>query len=770
MVLAAAVCTSSFVYAQADSANEQGIEEVQVTSDPFFIDTTRVSPTSRITLNELAAVNLPNTEDALAHEPSLVVRKRFIGDANGVIGMRGSHMFQTARTQVFVDGMPLHYHLQTRWNGAPRWSLISPSDIQEVEVVYGPFSSEYSGNAMGGVVNIQSRRPEQEQIRVEAGSFTQRTQGITDTESYHGYRTFLAYENRWENFSSAFSMTRLDNTGQPQSWLSARTIDNNGDTPLTNASGVINGTSNQGQPVTYIGDSGPENSLTNLYHWRGFYEGDKLDLRASIAYENRQREQIEPRLFLTDETSNTVYDRRITVGDQTLDTYRFGSSQLQHRTQERDSLLVGIGATYPISENWQSDAFYSNFRILDDVEVRTGDTPDSPNFASVNAQERARITTFDDTGWNILDLKFATESLAGDDRQRLSVGAHFDRYSLNLLVDDYNSITGQRSTDELDGNRATGRADSGGNTQNTAIFAQYGIALSEQWDVSIGLRYEDWEATDGYEGGTRTEDRTQSAWSPKFSLAYQVNEQQSVRYSVARALRFPIIEELFVNNGDISGGSVADADLRPEKGLFHNLSFEQQWADASWNTSSSARVNLFYDDVDDVIEYQTDIASGIATFLPVGRVKTQGVEAIFNAKGLFQSPLDIRWNLTYTDSEITENRFDESLIGNRMPRLPRWRSNLLMNYNLNDDWTLGGSVRYASHSVARLDNTDTTQNVFGSMDAYTFVGIKANWQATSSLSLSAGVNNLLDETAYVYHPWPGRTFHLNARYTFNPQR
>ena len=118
-------------------------------------------------MEDLKSVNLTTVEDTLAFEPSLVVRKRYIGDPNGVIGLRGSNQFQTTRSMVFVDGMPLHYHLQTRFRGAPRWSLVSPDEIEEAEVVYGPYSSEYSGNAIGGVVNFRTRRPQEERITLE---------------------------------------------------------------------------------------------------------------------------------------------------------------------------------------------------------------------------------------------------------------------------------------------------------------------------------------------------------------------------------------------------------------------------------------------------------------------------------------------------------------------------------------------------------------------------------------------------------------------------
>lgn len=159
------VAAAVFVFgSQPAFANETEIEEITVIGDGIFQDTTLVSPISQITLEDLKSVNLTTVEDALAFEPSLVVRKRYIGDPNGVIGLRGSNQFQTTRSMVFVDGMPLHYHLQTRFRGAPRWSLVSPDEIEVAEVVYGPYSSEYSGNAIGGVVNFRTRRPEERRV------------------------------------------------------------------------------------------------------------------------------------------------------------------------------------------------------------------------------------------------------------------------------------------------------------------------------------------------------------------------------------------------------------------------------------------------------------------------------------------------------------------------------------------------------------------------------------------------------------------------------
>jgi iron complex outermembrane receptor protein len=38
-----------------------------------------------------------------------------------------------------------------------------------------------------------------------------------------------------------------------------------------------------------------------------------------------------------------------------------------------------------------------------------------------------------------------------------------------------------------------------------------------------------------------------------------------------------------------------------------------------------------------------------------------------------------------------------------------------------------------------------------------------NWQATKTTQFSLGVDNIFNEEAYVHHPWPSRTFFLEAK-------
>ena len=737
------------------------VEEITVIADQVFKDTTLVSPTSTISAAQLESISLTTVEDALAHEPSLIVRKRFIGDPNGVIGMRGSNMFQTTRSMVFVDGLPLHYHLQTRFRGAPRWSLVSPGEIENVEVIYGAFSAEYSGNAMGGVVNVNTRRPTAERITFESGYFAQEYQQQNSDEIFGGYRTYASYENQIGNLGFFGSYTKMDNEGQPQTQLFSQRV--TGTAGAVVSSGSVQGSNEFSEDGIYFADSGPESSKIDVYKAKLFYDLDRIQFRGSVAYEDRTRAEDQQNNFLLDSNGNPVFDRRVEIEDVVYDTYAFGRSRLQQRTQKRDSLLLGAGFSAALNDDWVTDAFYSQFTILDDVETRSGNHPLADTYLADNERYRGRITEYDNTGWKIFDIKLATESWLGDDRQRLSLGLHYDEYQLKYVVDDYNSITGQRDVDETDGHAGTGRPDSGGKASTSALFLQYGYALGDQWDLSLGLRYEDWQAQEGFIGSAQTPERIETGLSPKLSLAWEPNDTYQLRYSLARALRFPVIEELYVNDNQGAGAAViSDPSLSPEDGVFHNLSFVQAMGDAKVN-KGTVRINLFYEVIDDVI-FNQQATNGTSTFLPVGEVTTMGTEFIWEQRALFNSPLDVRFNLTHTDTKITENVFNPSFEGKQFPRSAEWRSNLMLSYKLSEQWNLGASVRYASDSFGELDNSDTADNVFGAQDSFLFVGAKLNWQASKSLKLSAGIDNLFNEEAYVFHPWPGRTYHLQAKY------
>jgi iron complex outermembrane receptor protein len=713
------------------------LEELRVEGHQRERTVSQVAPSTEITAAELESINLSTIEDAVSYEPNLVVRRRFIGDANGTLGIRGANMFQNARTLVYADGLPLHYHLQTRWSGAPRWSLVAPDEVESVEVLYGPFSAVYPGNAMGGVVRISTRMPEAREIKLRGALFNQFYEQLATEETYSGGRFSASYGNSLGDFGVLGFYSHLQNEGQPMTQFFAEPEAL--EAPAV-GSGGIRGENAAGDPVVYYGDSGAEDSRTGLLKLRTTYQRGDYHLRTTLAYEQRSGSNDTPNTYVSDSDGNPVWQGATLLDEQ---TYVIKGANFSERAQERRSLLVGAGLTGPLTDDWSLDINASHFQVIEDIEKRSARNPADSVFDG-----SGRITTYDDTGWTTLDLSASTDRFAGHNTMVMTVGGHYSHYSLGI-----------RSYDS-GGEKSSLRSASGGETLTQALFAEYAWHFAAQWDLTLGARYEHWQASEGYVGQQSHPERSASGISPKLSLGYAPSTSWELRYAVARALRFPLVEELYQNVSRATSIQTANVQLEPEDGLHHNFLVERLLG------NGYARVNLFQETVDDVVFNQLGIVDGteISTFLGIDEVVTRGAEFILSQPGIAQSKLDIRFNLSYLDAEITENRVNPAVEGKQFPRLPQWQFNLLLTYNLNSRFTASSGLRYASNSFGELDNSDSASRTFGAHDSYLFLNLKAAWEATDKLKLAVGMDNVTNETAFVHHPWPSRTLYLEAGY------
>lgn len=720
-------------------------EVIEVTDRRIRQEAALTNPSTEVTALEAQSINMTTVEDFVRYEPSLVVRRRYIGDSNGTLGIRGANMFQTARSMVFADDLPLHSLLQTQYNGAPRWSLVSADETASVQVIYGPFSAQYSGNAMGGVVDIQTEMPEQREFKLEANGFSQSFNYLGADDDYTGHREFLSYGDKLGDTALYLFHNHLDNDGQPMTFRS-RKISGSGGPEVLGAYVTPN---NVGEDVVWVGDTGAADSTTDLTKFKASHEFGEWSALATVAFENRDW-TTNPNNYLTDPLTGLP----VWSGGASFQGYNFSVNPGDYAISEqnRRSLLVGLGVEGPVGGDWNMDVDVSYFDIMKDENRASKVSPLDPSYTPEGS-----INDWDDTGWQTLEVAFSNAQLASRDDMTLTLGYHYDGASME--------INQYQSDNWRAGDKTSETSSSGGNTRTQALYAQWGWDFAPRWDVSLGARYELWETYDShyYKYGGDMEDyadRDEDGFSPKLAVGFAPTDDWSLRYSLAKAYRFPIVEELYANEEKTTGTTIADANLGPEIGLHHNLTIEKQIP------GGFVRANLYHEVVEDAIWNQTDIAANITTFLPVDEVTTSGAELIIEQDRIFDLDVDLRFNVAYTDSEITENAADPSVVGNVFPRMPEWRSGLLAIWHVLPQ--LDGSLgfRYASDSYGNLDNSDHQDQVYGAQDEYLFVDVKANYQISERAKVGFGVDNLTDELAFVAHPWPGRTFYLEASIGF----
>jgi len=124
-----------------------------------------------ISSEKLSLVAAQSIDEYLQLLPGVQVSRSFgIFSTKSSVTMRGLSGNEQARTLVLVDGVPVN----KADGGSVNWNLISTGQVERVEVVKGPGSALYGGNAMGGVINVitlKPTKPFQGNISVEEGSF-----------------------------------------------------------------------------------------------------------------------------------------------------------------------------------------------------------------------------------------------------------------------------------------------------------------------------------------------------------------------------------------------------------------------------------------------------------------------------------------------------------------------------------------------------------------------------------------------------------------------
>ena len=157
-----------------------------------------------ITSEEIARAGAGSVADVLRRQRGIEISRNGGAGTNTTVFLRGANSNQVV---VLVDGV----RIGSATTGAAAWNAIPLSAVDHIEIVYGPLSSLYGADAIGGVVQIFTKKSDgQPAFSASAGGGTYGTNkydasvsGSTGGEHAVSYALSGAHEE-----SDGFSATR----------------------------------------------------------------------------------------------------------------------------------------------------------------------------------------------------------------------------------------------------------------------------------------------------------------------------------------------------------------------------------------------------------------------------------------------------------------------------------------------------------------------------------------------------------------------------------
>lgn len=576
----------------------------------------------------------------------------------GVCGTSDIHIngMEGPYSLILIDGMPIMSSLSTVYglNGIPT------SLIKQIEIIKGPSSTLYGTEAVAGVINIITNRPE-DISKLELESFM----------SSHGEKNLdLSWSPRWKKANMLFSanLFHMDNF-----------MDENGD---GFADEVLSDRISLFNKWSFNRESGKAFDITGKYYFEDRFGG----------LENWTEEF---------RGSDSLYGESIYTDRWEL------TSRYELPTNENITLQSSYN--YHNQDSYYGDSYYAAIQN----------------------------TLFNQLLWH---KNIGT-------RHQLTTG-------LAYKYDSYDDNT--PATEEVD------------HTHIPGVFIQDEVAVSDQWKVLGGLRWDQHQ-----DHGAIFAPRLNVKWSP--------NENTSLRWNAGTGFR---VVHLFTEDHAALTGArdvVIAEELNPEESMNVNFNFNHWFETNGHNTSLD--FDLFYTHFSNKIvpDYDTD-----PTKIFYGNLEGYSISkgASFQINHSFSVPLNISLGGTYLDVYAIDGDVRENELF-----APDFSGVFSVGY----EWPLQRiKLDYTGRVVGPMD-LPTYEGEFARAEEspwYTVQHLKVEKTFNKKFSAYAGVRNMFNytqgsplvdpsaandgsyqagfspnfDTAYVYAPTRGRRFILGLRW------
>ncbi|MBS0530867.1 MAG: TonB-dependent receptor [Proteobacteria bacterium] len=710
-------------------------------------------------------ISLKDAEDAVKYMPSLFVRKRNDGDNQAVLATRTWGLNSSARSLIYYDDLLISALIaNNNQNGSPHWNLIAPEAIARVDFLDGPFAAAYPGNSIGGVLIFTTKMPDHliASVKQTVSVMPWRQYGTKDT--YVSSQTSAVVGDRQGKMSWLLSATYQDSYQQPLTYTTNKGIP-------AGTTGAFSALNKQGIEADVIGTGALVHSQQTSGNFKLAYDVTPL-VQATYSFGVWNNVQTsDPQTYL----------RSVATG---LPTFAGIASFASNKyTWDETHVSNAISLRSDTKGIYDFDLSASSYNYLQDVMLN----PYTVSATGAGYSGNGKITRNDGTNWQNADAKGIWRPFGYGGPHEISFGLHGDRYNFEnpVFASSIWNATSSTGTGQL-------YAQGSGETRTGALWFQDAWKIVPNLKLTLGGRLESWRAQDGFNlntmassAGVITSTSTinqpplaSTNFSPKASLSYDPNKDWNITANFGEAYRYPTVTELYQN---ISVGGVAtfaNPNLAPERDLNGQLNIERHWSDGR------IRLTLFRERTDNAMISQTNLVTNpltgaqvpTTTIGNVAAIGMQGIEVAADKNNVLVRGLQVFGSITYVNSRIISDPTwagtdpltgkPDTVVGKRVPYVPDWRAKFGVTYRPNESWAYTVAARYSGKQVSTLDNTDIVSHVYGAFDNYIVVDAKVHYNATKNLSFDAGIDNLFNEQYFLFHPFPGRTYVLAAKYNF----
>ena len=702
------------LYAAGTAAREAAGTPVDAGGSPFEMEEIVVTGTREarvweaprsvavITADDIARSTSGNLVDLLAREANVNLRSFFGHDKFAGVDIRGMGDTFSSNVLVLVDGVRLN---EVDLSGAD-FSSIPLDQVERIEVIRGANAVRYGSGAVGGVINIRTRRAGAQPManaRVSAGSFDTYTTALDVGGGHAGLSAHVdaAYHDTdgfRDNGAFRKKDAALELRYDHDDWLSA-----------------------------YV---------------RAALHEDAYGIPGPIARADLERSAKARQAANAPDDEGETMDRRYRAGLE-VDLGRFGRVQGLARHRNRTNRFV-VGYTPLLNVRDQRSAIESVMRnyeatwtlpyalfghdheLILGFDTMSADYERRENGRGLVDRSRARVGRVGQHGGFVGSRWSLPLDLAVD------LGYRHDRFRVDRREEALRRVCDIELVD---------------NVVETTVFVEIfpGFSVPVIVPVTVSLPVEtncrgELQVTPAQRERWRNE-----AWEA--GLSWQPRAWMTAYLSWHRSFRNPNVDEL----------TLASSDLRPQQGEHWELGVRLR-GDGRFE----AALALFRMTVDDEIFYGFDPDTGLDVNFNLDQgTERHGVE--LELKGQLTRTLRGWLNASYLDARLAETRALEPNVPRNqtdtfIPLVPRDKLAAGLEWQPHARLTLTTAVTYTG---TRYDGNDFSNDQYDKLDAYHVVDAKLRWQG-DGYAIGAAVSNLTD-AVYATAGYSGTVYPMPPR-------